>query len=98
MELPRVRKTVVDLLPSGPAVAKAARRFGAGLILTALTVGTSATAEASVSPTDSAGIHAAPLVMEQAGTPSTMHAQHWSHSSHSSHSSHASHYSHYSSR
>jgi len=98
MELPRVSKSVVDLLPSGHAVARAVRRFGTGLLLTAFTVGMAATAQASVSPKDSSGIQVAPLVMEQAGAPSTMHAQHWSHSSHYSHSSHASHYSHYSSR
>ena len=74
MELPRVSKSVVDLLPSGHAVARAVRRFGTGLLLTAFTVGMAATAQASVSPKDSPGIQAAPLVMEQAGAPSTMHA------------------------
>jgi hypothetical protein len=102
MELPRVSKNVVDLLPSVRAVARAVRRVGSGLLLTAFAGGSVVTAQAALPPQDSTfSIKAAPLVMQQASAPSTMHAQHWSHSSHyshSSHSSHASHYSHYSSR
>ncbi len=99
MELPRVSKSVVDLLPTGHPVVRAVRRLGAGLLFAAFTAGMAATAQAAIPSKDSpSGIQVAPLVMEQAGAPSTMHAQHWSHSSHYSHSSHSSHYSHYSSR
>lgn len=95
MELPRVTKNVVDLLPSGHTVAQAARRLGGALLITAFTAGVAVTAQAAVPPPDSLSMKTAPLVMQQAGAPATMHAQHYSHSSHSSHSSH---YSHYSSR
>ena len=98
MELPRVSKSVVDLLPTSHAVGRVARRLGAALLITAFTAGAAATAQAAVSPQDTSTIKAAPLVMQQAGTPATMHAQHYSHSSHSSHYSHSSHFSHYSSR
>lgn len=104
MQFPRVTKSVVDLLPSGRAVKAGLKRIGAGLLLVAATAFT-APVQASI-PSEpfvsvQASIQPGPLVMQQAGTPTTMHAQHWSHSSHSSHSSHyshSSHHSHYSSR
>jgi hypothetical protein len=95
LDFPRASKSVVDLLPSGRTVTGVARRLGGALLITAFTAGATVTAQAAVPPQDTSSIKAAPLVMQQAGTPATMHAQHWSHSSHSSHSSH---YSHYSSR
>ena len=95
MELPRVSKSVVDLLPTGCGVARAAKRLGAAVLITGFMAGAAVTAQAAFAPQDTSSIKAAPLVMQQAGTPATMHAQHYSHSSHSSHSSH---YSHYSSR
>ncbi len=101
MQLPRVDKSVVDLLPSGRTVRAGLKRIGAGLLLAA--AATFTTPAQAVVPSDpgvpvQASVQAEPLVMQQAGTPTTMHAQHWSHSSHSSHYSHGSHHSHYSSR
>jgi hypothetical protein len=93
MQLPRVSKSVVDLLPTGRAVARVARRLGVGLLITAFTAGAAITAQAAVPQQDPSSSKAAPLVMQQAGTPATMLAQ-----NHYSHSSHSSHYSHYSSR
>jgi hypothetical protein len=95
MEFPRASKSVVDLLPSRGIVTRVAKQLGGALLITAFTAGATVTAHAAVPPQDTSSIKAAPLVMQQVGTPDTMHAQHWSHSSHSSHSSH---YSHYSSR
>ena len=95
MELPRACKSVVDLLPSSPTATRVARRLGGALLITAFAAGVTVTAQAAPLPQGTPSIKAAPLVMQQAGAPATMHAQHYSHSSHSSHSSH---YSHYSSR
>jgi len=90
---PRVSKSVIDLLPTARAVAGVVRRLGGALLIAAFTAGAAGTAQAAVQPQNTSSIKATPLVMAQAGTPTTMHAQHWSHSSHSSHSSHHSHYS-----
>ncbi len=95
MELPRVSKSVADLLPSGRIVSRVAKGLGSALLITGFTTGAAVTTQAAVPSQDTSSINAAPLVMQQVGTPATMHAQHYSHSSHSSHSSH---YSHYSSR
>ena len=77
MELPRASKSVVDLLPSGRIVTRVARRLGGALLITALTAGAAGTAQAAVPPPEISSIKAAPLVMQQAGTPATMHAQHY---------------------
>lgn len=95
MELPRVSKSVADLLPSGRFVSRVAKGLGSALLITGFTTGAAVTTQAAVPSQNTSSINAAPLVMQQVGTPATMHAQHYSHSSHSSHSSH---YSHYSSR
>ena len=92
MEFPRASKSVIDLLPSGRIVTGVAKGLGGALLIAAFTAGVAVTAQAAVSSQDTSSIKAAPLVMQQAGTPASMHAQHYSHSSHSSH------YSHYSSR
>ncbi len=95
MELPRVSKSVADLLPSGRFVSRVAKGLGSALLITGFKTGAAVTTQAAVPSQNTSSINAAPLVMQQVGTPATMHAQHYSHSSHSSHSSH---YSHYSSR
>ena len=90
MDFPRVSKSAIDLLPS---VGRAARLVGAAILFSSVTAGLGGAAQAAVPAPDPSVIKPVPLVMHQAGTPSTMHAEHWSHSSHSSHSSHYSHYS-----